>query len=363
MAQLWDQRRFFRSTEGFNGMVQLPLMSDLPPDWRVLLAVAEVGELTAWFSRLGRAAKELEVSAGPIKHLLVEQQLKASASPSSTAAEQPQETADAKPYSAMDLLGKVQILHYAILELHAADSASLSAYHLGIALSDLCWKPYIAPPGTVGENVAETFFKGLERTKITELQMLLRAATYELPRLAAATVSRSLENWRDWADVNAVRLANSPSLWPNVLGTLRVQGDIWRQLLTTETVPEDDADQGPAVLASLRRLRPILGVAVLTAIALYLTITNFNGAAKVWTTLGTIAAALGVTGVSLASAARKAANAFGWSQQTTAKAEARVWSVTLLPAITLSAATRYRLNRRDVHLSRLRVNLDEVGKA
>jgi hypothetical protein len=60
--------------------------------------------------------------------------------------------------------------------------------------------------------------------------------------------------------------------------------------------------------------------------------------------------------------ARKAAVAFGWNQQTTAKAEARVWSVTMLPAVTLSAVARYKLDRRGVHLSRLRANLDDIGR-
>jgi hypothetical protein len=182
-----------------------------------------------------------------------------------------------------------------------------------------------------------------------------------LPNLAAATVSKSLEYWQAWADVNAPMLRKHGSareLASPVLRTLRIQGDIWHQLLITETLGENEEGPGLTTIAVLRRFRPVLIAAVLAAIVLYLTIVDFSGAVKVWATIGTVAAVLGVTGASLLSAARKAANAFGWNQQITAKAEARARSVTMLPAIPLSAVQRYRLDRRGVRPSPIRADLD-----
>ena len=180
--------------------------------------------------------------------------------------------------------------------------------------------------------------------------MLLRAASETLPNLAAATVSKSLEYWQDWADVMASAILLQPRFTPasaeQVLRALRLQGEIWHQLLTVETSGEDEADV--RTIAALRWLRPVLAVGLLTAAVLYLVVTSFSGTAKVLTTIGTISAALGITTASLLSAARKAANAFGWNRQTTVKAEARVWSVTLLPAIPMTAMQRSKLERRGV---------------
>ena len=223
---------------------------------------------------------------------------------------------------------------------------------LGIALSDLCWTH-------TPDRGPDSFLRAFGRGELAELQVLLRASSEVLPPVAAATVNKSLEAWGDWTDVTAPVLRSGwASVAAPVLQALRVQGDIWHQLLSVQTVDEDEADPGPTRAAVGRRFFLILIVAALTATVLYLTIANFSGAAKVWTVIATITAALGVSGASLMSSARKAANAFGWNRQTTVKAEARVWSVTLFPAIPLSAMQRRRLDRRDVRLSRIRKNLD-----
>jgi hypothetical protein len=324
MAQLFDQRRFQPpGTRAFNPSLQLPMISDLDHTVRRRIAVAQLHELIS--PNFGLSDAGVQASAV------------------------------ADPFHAVDFEHEVRSFHLALLEKQVDNPPVLSAYNLGIALSDLCW--IHTPDG----DWPDAFLKSFARGEVAELQVLLRGATYVLPELAAATVSKSLEKWQDWADVTAPvleRRGAAQHMAVPILRALRDQGNIWHALLTTEPLSEDDADPRLTTFAVLRRLRPILIVAALTAVVLYVTIADFSGAAKVWTTIATITAALGVTGVNLISAARKAVNAFGWNEQTTAKAEARVWSVTMLPTIPLTARQRYKLDRRGVHLSLIRANLD-----
>ena len=329
MAQLFDRARFLSPyARDFNPSTQLPMISDLGPEQRQRMGVAELGELSALFPSLMEVADKVQASA------------------------------DADPFSDADFHQKIWDFHLAVLEMLAAVPEQLGAYHLGIALSDLCWKPNLSDP-----EWGKTFLHGFEQGEITELQVLLRTASNVLPNLAAVTVSKSLEKWQDWADVTAVRFGAGESKYASsVVRTLRIQGDIWHQLLTVETLGENEDGLSLTTVGALRRLRPLLIVAVLAAVVLYLTITHFSGLAKTWTAIGTIATALGITGASLLSAARKAVSAYGWNQQATAKAEARVWSVTMLPAIPLSAVERSRLNHRDIRLRPVRMNLDNPSR-
>jgi hypothetical protein len=325
MAQLFDPRRFQPlRNRAFNPELQLPMTADLDEASRRRVAAAEILELAARYPNLAQSSASVHASAC------------------------------VDPFDAAKLQEVIRSLHLEVLEEFAEDFQRLSSYHLGITLSDLCWN-------YTPEDGPDSFLNAFSRSALAELQVLLRMSGTQLPPLAAATVTKSLEKWQDWADVTAPMVRDRfHSLAHPILGALRDQGNIWRALLMTPPLEDEEDDEqrsDPAGTALLRRLRPILIAAALAAIVLYLTITNFSGAAKVWTTIGTISAMLGVTCANLLSAARKTVNAFGWNRQTTAKAEARVWSVTLLPAIALSRRQRSQLNRRSVRLS-LRKNLD-----
>jgi hypothetical protein len=334
MAQLFDEFRLVRPyMRTIDTDRQLPTVSDLDVTERKRMAVAELIQLIWLFPEMEPAAVAFKASAGTSS---IQQD---------------------------DFVEKLRSLHLAILEAEVADPARLSAYHLGIKLSDLCWIPFLRDPWEKGpvEGWASQFLNAFRRREVAELHMLLRAASETLPNLAAATVSKSLEYWQDWADVMAresLQPSSARELAPQVLLALRLQGEIWHQLLSVETSGEDETDV--RTIAALRWLRPVVAVGLLTAVVLYLVVTNFSGTAKVLTTIGTISAALGVTAASLLSAARKAANAFGWNRQTTAKAEARVWSVTLLPAIPLSAMQRSKLGRRGVRQLPVRRFIDAL---
>lgn len=321
MAQLFDRRRFSRlSQRTFNAALQLPMISDLDPTSRRRMAISELSYLVRRFP---------DVSASGVVA-----------------------SAIADPFNVVDFEQKVGEFHLVLLERLVDNPVAISAYHLGIALSDLCWNH-------TRDAGPDSFLEAFSRSEIVQLQVLLRVSSPGLPPLAAATVSKSLEKWQDWADVTAPRLRSGDYTgWSLILPALRHQGNIWHALLTAAPLEGDEESPDPTRVAILRRLRFVLIVAALTAIVLYFTITKFSGSVKVWTTVGTITAVLGVTGASLLSAARKAVDAFGWDPQTTAKAEARVWSVTLLPALALSALQRRQLMRRSGRLSAIRKNID-----
>lgn len=321
MAQLFDPRRFEPlNTRTFNPSIQLPMTSNLDPAERQKVAIAQLHTLIRPLPRVTD------------KRILL--------------------AAATRPFDRARFDEEIRSFHLALLEAEVASFAELSAYHLGIALSDLCWTH-------TPDRGPDSFLRAFGRGELAELQVLLRASSEVLPPLTAATVNKSLEAWGDWTDVTAgVLMSGWASVAAPVLTALRVQGDIWHQLLSVQTVDDDEADPGPARAAVGRQFFLIIIVAALAATVLYLTIANFGGAAKVWTVIATITAALGVSGASLMSSARKAANAFGWNRQTTVKAEARVWSVTLFPAIPMSQLQRRRLDRRGVTMSRIRRNLD-----
>jgi hypothetical protein len=103
------------------------------------------------------------------------------------------------------------------------------------------------------------------------------------------------------------------------------------------------------MLSILRRFWPIvLLIAAATGGLLYLAAANSSGTAKVWTSLVTVAAALGVTGASLRAAAFKAADGIEQSIRDAATLDARAWGVTWLPTLPQSRLQQYRLASRGV---------------
>jgi len=322
MAQLFDERRLeVRRTRAFDRDLQLPMVADLDPAHRRDALIAELADLGALYPVLS------------VQGVLV--------------------AARSAAFDGARFLQAVRSLHFEIIDALIAEPAQISAYHLGIALSDLCWIPS-------KEGGAESFLRALRRDEIAELHVLLRTASTVLPNLAAATVSKSVEAWQGWANATAARLARD---WPArladpVVAALRIQGDIWHQVLTVESLGENEAGQGLRALTAIRRFRLALVVLLAAGIALYLTVKYTAGAGQIWAAVATIITALGLTGANLASAARTAASAFTWSPQVTAQAQARAWSVTHLPAMPLSLVERRRLRQAGVPAPPVRVNLD-----
>jgi hypothetical protein len=148
-----------------------------------------------------------------------------------------------------------------------------------------------------------------------------------------------------------------------VVPALRTQASSWHALLAGETDLSGQTNvdawvqAGQSMLRTtrllmvtiIRRFWPVvLVIAVATGGLLYLATANSSGTAKVWTSLVTVAAALGVSGVSLRAAALKAVGGIEQDIRDAAALDARAWGVTWLPTLPQSRLQQYRLASRGV---------------
>jgi hypothetical protein len=250
----------------------------------------------------------------------------------------------------------VSALNLAILECLIFDSEQLNAYQLGRALSDTCWLP---------ENADAKFFLGqFERHRLATLQLWLAQASGVLPPLSAVTVSRSLQNWQDWADTYASMITSGwATLRAPISAAVRTQAAAWHALLGGQTDTDSQTSVDAWIQAGrsmvrtgrqltaevLRRFWPIVVIiAVATGGLLYLAIANSSGTAKVWTSLVTVAAALGVSGASLRAAALRAASGIEQDIWRAANFDARAWGATWLPTEPHGRAQQRQLANRGV---------------
>jgi hypothetical protein len=264
----------------------------------------------------------------------------------------------------------VRALHLKILLHLAGDQQQLSAYQLGRALSDTCWLPDEKSGG-------DFVLRELGRYRLATLQSWLAQASGALPAQSAAIVSRSLQNWQDWADVNAAQVKSGwATAYRSVVASLRTQGSAWHGLLAgqTDLSGQTSVDAwihaGQSILRTtrmllltiVRRAWPVvLLIAAATGGLLYLATANSSGTAKVWTSLVTVAAAFGVTGASLRSTALKTGSVIEEDVRNAADLEARAWSVTWLPTLPQSRLQRYRLASRGVASPQVKKGLAPSG--
>jgi hypothetical protein len=265
----------------------------------------------------------------------------------------------------------VQGLHYKILRQLTGDEQRLSAYQLGSALSDMCRLPTDAD--------ADVFLQQFGRARLATLQDWLAKSSGVLPALSAPTVSRSLQNWQDWADVNASNLAGGWAGDRAVVATaLQTQGGAWHALLAGETdisgQTSIDAwvEAGESILRStrmlglriLRRFWPVV-VIILAATGglLYVVSANTQGASAVWASLVTVAAAFGVSGASLRAAAKTAAGDIEEGLTHAAEMDARAWSVTWLPTLPQGLMQRHELRSRGVDTPHVKKGLETLRPA
>ena len=196
------------------------------------------------------------------------------------------------------------------------------------------------------------------------MQLWLAQASGVLPPLSAVTVSGSLQNWQDWADTYASMITSGwATLRAPISAAMRTQAAAWHALLggQTDTAGQTSVDAwiqaGRSMVHTarqltaeiLRRFWPIVVIiAVATGGLLYLAIANSSGTAKVWTSLVTVAAALGVSGASLRTAALRAASGMEEDIRQAATFDARAWGATWLPTEPQGRAQQRRLANRGV---------------
>jgi hypothetical protein len=333
MAQLFGplQRRRGSETTG-----HLPTVAELDADHQMELAFLELkSQLTAF---PGLSAEDIEISWKAPGH--------------------------------QGFMAALTTLHLEMLKQLVGSPQQLDAYQLGRALSDTCWLPS-------KDEGPDFFLQEFGRHRLATLQTWLDQASGELPALSAATVSRSLQNWQDWADINASEIrAQWATANRSVVAALRTQARAWHALLAghadgTGPVSLDAwVHAGQSILrttrilmlTAVRRFWPVVAIlAAATGGLLYLSIAESSGAAKVWTSVVTVAAALGVTGGGLRAAARKAASGIEQDISRTASLDARAWSVTWLPTLPQSALQHYRLANRGIAAPRGRNSLESAS--
>ena len=384
MAELFDPRRRVSvtdSTPAFSPLTQLPLVADLATDQKLVYLAAQLSELLRWFPALRRPLRLVTAQTNKKKASVAAEDLAtAEAADEVKADEVAHAAAAATPFSQTEFLAAVAGLNQAILDEFADDPERISAYQLGLSLSDLVWLPYVAARGE--EDSAASRPSGLfglfARSHLAGVKTLLSGAGTQLPSGAATIVSRSLDNWADWIDVNSARIKSaSADTWsPNadtVLKALRVQGWVWRSVLVADPEVAVQPSMGAWVQAGssiaraarmvgaviLRRFWPLVLIALATlAGLLYLVISNLSGASQVWASLVTVAAVVGSGAWGLGSGVSQALDGVGYEIWTAAKLDAAAWGVTWLPALTVSTVERAKLEVRGVAMPQIRKNLD-----
>lgn len=399
MAELFDPRRRANvtvDTPPFNPDTQLPRVADLEPDPKLVFLAAELSELLHWFPHLHRSLRLVTSQTNKKKQAIRAENL-ATAEAVEAAETVRGDTAQAdstgqagdvahagaavaeSAYSETEFLAAVTSLHQAILDGFADDSERLSAYQLGLSLSDLVWLPSIAAPGNRTPDSWPGAVLGLfARPHLATIQTLLSGSGGQLPSGAGTMVSRSLDNWATWIDVNNSRIKTpgTDSWAPDadvVLKALRVQGWVWRSVLIADSEVAVQPSMGAWIEAGssiarairevgamiLRRFWPlvVLGLVTLGGL-LYLVLSNLSGVAGVWASLATVAAVLGSGGWGLSNGISSSLSGVGYEIWSAAKLDAAAWGVTWLPALSGSTAERVKLERRGVAMPQLRKNLD-----
>jgi len=338
MAELFDEQRqasVITREPPFNSAVQLPLVEDLDQPDRLDFLMVLLGDLLLPFPGLSN---------------------------------EPVQAQRDDPAGYKDAL---RALHLSVLEKLADEQEELSAYQLGLALSDTCW---LSPKGGGPGVFIETFTRG----QVAGLKTLLDGAGAAIPRDAAAIVGRSLENWQDWIDVNVSQLRlNTDAAWAQdanpVLRALRVQGNAWHSVLTADP----DTCVQPALGAwthaatavaraarivtftILRRFWPAMVIfLVALALLLYLVIANLSGVSEVWTTLATVAAFVSGGSITVGGGVARAFGGISAEAWNAAKLDAQAWNITWLPAMPQTTVQRARLESRGVAMPQMRKNLD-----
>lgn len=381
MAELFDPRRRVSATvrtPPFNPDTQLPLVADLAPDPKLVFLAAELSELLLWFPGLKQPLRLVTSQTDKKKAAVAAENLVAAeAAAGDTAAKTV--AAGETGFSETEFLDAVIGLHQAILDGFADDPERLSAYQLGLSLSDLVWLPFIAGPGQESPaSRPSALFSLFARPHLATVHTLLSGAGSQLPPKAAAIVSRSLENWANWLDVNSERIKSADAdVWgpsaDTVLSALRVQGWVWRSVLVADPEVTVQPGVGAWVQAGssivraagqisetiLRRFWPLVVLGLITLGGLlYLVISVLSGVAQVWASLVTVVAVLGSGTWGVGSGISWSFSGVEYEIWSAAKLDAAAWGVTWLPALSATMAERAKLEQRGVAMPQLRKSLD-----
>jgi hypothetical protein len=123
-------------------------------------------------------------------------------------------------------------LHCRLLEaLTVADFRLGKAYGLGRAVAETA---LLRVAGVSDADRQQRFQDMLGRGRLTTIHNWLTDLKTLLPNHTAYAVSRSLQDWRDWVSGN-----RDEHSWETARSAMRMQGRIWRELLTGEKAARD----------------------------------------------------------------------------------------------------------------------------
>jgi hypothetical protein len=344
MAQLFDARRLQVDelfTPPYDPAVQLPLVPDLDPPRRRQLALADLADL---LTEIASGVSDDEVRTAGI-------------------------SADGDPES---FRTKVADLHQAILDRLVGDDQQISAYQLGLALSDACW---LATP----DGGAEAFIVMFQRGQVAALKSWLASAGDAIPKGAAGIVGQSLENWQDWIEVNAkgITQAWKAGQGAQIVKALHIQAMVWHSVLVGDPQTSGNPTMSAwiqacsAVVRATRKVTVsvlrrfwwlVLLIGVLVIGVLVFVIMSLHGESRIWTSLLWVGATIGGAGYGFQSSVGKAVSGVGTGLWDAARADATAWNVTWLPALPQSGSQRRSLDRVGVAVPVMRSNLEAVPR-
>jgi hypothetical protein len=344
MAQLFDERRLQVDelfSPPFNPVVQLPLVADLALARKRELALVDLHDLLA---DVASGVPDADVkAAGP-----------------------------GDQFNAAVFAEKLEALHQALLDRLVGDDQQISAYQLGLALSDTCW---LATP----EGGSQAFIVMFQRGQVASLKTWLASAGDTIATGSAGIIGQSLENWQDWIEVNAPGITknwDSGDQAQQIVKALHIQAMAWHSVLVGDPQTSGSPTMSAWIQAAssvVRAARKVtvsalrrfwwlmLVIALVVAGVLVLVIVSLHGASRVWVSLLWVGGACGGVGMSVRSAVGTALSGAASEVWAAARLDADAWNVTWLPALKQSASQKRSLYRAGVAVPQVRPNLEAAA--
>ncbi|MGH9094448.1 MAG: hypothetical protein ACRDXE_04745 [Acidimicrobiales bacterium] len=245
--------------------------------------------------------------------------------------------------------GRLLTVHTSLLEdLTFAGHQHGAAYSLGTSLAHICSQP----------ESKEHFQRAFAKQQLAVMQGWLNDIAGSFASACTTqVVSQSLDHWSAWLAVDPVAAWTSDTL-AIVQAAVRQQGEHWRALLSGEMDPASGVGPSAWIQAGQAALRrasavargvvarfwvPIAVILAVTAGAVFLGIHYGRGTARVWTSLLSAGAGLGLTGKSVQSGLKRLASSHEKPLVDLAEVDAMSWAATWLPDLPISRVDAYRL--------------------
>lgn len=213
------------------------------------------------------------------------------------------------------ILDAIFVLHCQLFEaLTVADFRLGKAYGLGRAVAETALVPAAA-----GDGEAEAKFRELlDGGRLTTIKNWLTALKTMLPHHTAYAASRGLDEWHRWASGR-----RTTADWDGARTDMRIQGYLWRELLTGEKAGKDLLSSSGYLVAAFQVAKRAwwlflaMGVIAVGVVLAVLLIPGLSATVRLAATLAwigaTLAAGLKAAGPLIGSAVE---GAEGWLWQT-----------------------------------------------